>query len=460
VTRQSFFAACMCGLTLWSAGAIIPLTSRARADEPAEKPADKPAAAPAAEGRPEVEAALKPIADAIKNAKRSRATVALTSRSLIAGQVVASEVNTYQVASKTPNLLSIQLKGEEQSLQVTSDGKMSSVLLGGIAYFQVDAPATLQEAVIEAPVPLGPYPEPLMALTLAGVDMSQSLLNDMESLTIVNRDAYDETPAMQIRGIQADGVSWVLWVATEAKKERPLRLKVDLTKVIVGDNEGSLPKDFAYEIDFKFTKWEMNGEVDDQLFEFKPPAEATRYESLEELAKAFGGDDSAAQTHALVGEMAPDFTTELIDGTALELSKLRGKVVVLDFWATWCGPCVEAMPVITEVAQSMADSGVVMYAVNIGEKGPKIKDFLTKLKIDVPVALDPEGDIANAYHAEAIPQTVLIGKDGRVEVVHIGFGDVDAFKKELTEQLKALVAGEKLADSENAEAAETDEETK
>jgi len=254
VTRQSFFAACMCGLTLWSAVAIVPLTSRVRADEPA----DKPAAAPVAEGRPEVEAALKPIADAIKNAKRSRATVALTSRSLIAGQVVAAEDNTYQIASKTPNLFSIQLKGEEQSLQVTSDGKTSSVLLGGIAYFQVDAPATLQEAVIDSPVPLGPYPEPLMALTLAGVDLAKSLLNEMESLAIVNREPYDDTPAMQIRGVQADGVSWVLWVATEAKKERPLRLKVDLTKVVVGDNEAALPKGFAYEIDFKFTKWEMS----------------------------------------------------------------------------------------------------------------------------------------------------------------------------------------------------------
>jgi thiol-disulfide isomerase/thioredoxin/outer membrane lipoprotein-sorting protein len=459
VTRQSVFAVYLCGLTVWSAGAILPLTSPARADESA----DKSAAAPVAEGRPEVEAALKPIADAIKNAKRSRATVVLTSRSLIAGQVVAAEDNTYQIASKTPNLFSIQLKGEEQSLQVTSDGTTSSVLLGGIAYFQVDAPANLQEAVIDSPVPLGPYPEPLMALTLAGVDLAESLLNDMESLTIVNREPYDDTPALQVRGVQADGVSWVLWVATEAKKERPLRLKVDLTKVVVGDNEAALPKGFAYEIDFKFTKWEMDGEVDDQLFTFKPPADATRYESLEELATAFGGDGSAAEPHALVGEMAPDFTTELLDGTALELSKLRGKVVVLDFWATWCGPCVEAMPVITKVAQSMADSGVVMYAVNIGEKGPKIKDFLAKLKIDVPVALDPEGDIANAYYAEAIPQTVLIGKDGRVEVVHVGFGDVDAFKKELTEQLKALVAGEKLADSQadsDSDDSATDEATK
>ncbi len=95
----------------------------------------------------------------------------------------------------------------------------------------------------------------------------------------------------------------------------------------------------------------------------------------------------------------------------------------------------------------MADSGVVVYAVNVGEQADDINDFMKKVKITVPIVLDPESKIAGAYQTEAIPQTILIGKDGRIEVVHVGFEGLDKFRQQLTQQLKVLVDGGKLADS-------------
>jgi thiol-disulfide isomerase/thioredoxin len=416
---------------------ITTASSHTLADEPQEK-------VTTANDQSAAKAALQPLVQAIGQATKTRATVELTSRSMINGQVVASDVAVYQIASKQPNLYSIQLKGGDQLLQVVSDGKISNVILGGTAYYQVPAQTSLQPLVTESPIPMGPYPEPVMALTLAGADVARTFLTEMQSLDLVKADPAEDTANVHIRGVQADGVSWSLWTDTEPGKVKPLRLKVDLTKVVVGNNEEGLPDGFAYELDMKFTQWRSDGEVDPSVFNFKPSADVKKFDSLEDLIASMQAEE---ERHPLTGLEAPDFTTSLLDGKAFQLSKLRGKVVVLDFWATWCGPCVQAMPVVTEVAQSMADSGVVVYAVNVGEQADEINDFLKKVKITVPIVLDPESKIASAYRTEAIPQTILIGKDGRIEVVHIGFEGLDQFRQQLTEQLKVLVDGGKIADA-------------
>ncbi len=322
-------------------------------------------------------------------------------------------------------------------LQVISNGTVTSVVLGGAGYFEVPAPATLQEVVPALPLPLGPYPEPLMALSLAGANLPASFITEMDSLVVADREPRGEVAAAHIRGVQPDGVTWSLWVATEAGKPRPLRLKVDLTKVVVGDDGEGLPDGFAYELDAQFTQWRIVSDLDDRVFQYVAPADIQKFESLDALVASL--QIPAGEEHPLVGQQAPEIESTLVSGETFRLSDLQGKVVMLDFWATWCGPCIQAMPVIAEVGKSLADKGVVTYAMNIGETKEEIEPFLAKLKIDLPVVLDAEGEIADHFHTEAIPQTVLIGKDGRVAAVHVGFGDLDEFKQQLTEQLQALI---------------------
>jgi thiol-disulfide isomerase/thioredoxin len=416
-------------------GSLLALRTCALADAPLEQ-------ATAKNDQSEAIAALQPLVKAIAAATQTRTTIEMTSRSMINGQVVASDVAVYQIASKKPNLYSIQLKGGDQLLQIVSDGKLASVILGGTAYYQVPAQESLQPVVTESPIPMGPYPEPVMALSLAGADVTKTFLTDMQSLQLVPSNPDDETAATHVRGVQADGVAWSIWVAKEPEKVRPLRLKVDLTKVVVGNNDEGFPDGFSYELDLRFPQWRSDGELDNSVFTFKPSQEVKKFESLKALIASMQAEEAM---HPLTGKEAPDFTTNLLDGTAFQLSKLRGKVVVLDFWASWCGPCVQAIPVVTEVAQSMADAGVELYAVNVGESKDEINDFLKKIKITAPIVLDPESEIAEAYQTTAIPQTILIGKDGRIEVVHIGFDGVDTFRQQLTEQLKVLVEGGKIA---------------
>ena len=134
----------------------------------------------------------------------------------------------------------------------------------------------------------------------------------------------------------------------------------------------------------------------------------------------------------------------MLDESSFELSQHLDKgVIILDFWATWCGPCVRALPIIAEVAATYKDQGVEFFAVNLGDEPAAVQAFLEEHKLSVPVVLDRDNRIGALYKAEAIPQTVIIGKDGVVQVVHVGFSA--NLQAELSHELDALVAGKKLA---------------
>ena len=128
----------------------------------------------------------------------------------------------------------------------------------------------------------------------------------------------------------------------------------------------------------------------------------------------------------------------------MSLSAHKGKqIVILDFWATWCGPCVKGMPITQKVAKQYASKGVVLYAVNLKEDAKKIRTFLTKQKLKINVLLDSKGTIAKNYGVNSIPMLVLIDKDGTVQKVHIGLSN--SLENSLKRDLDALVAGKKIA---------------
>jgi thioredoxin-like negative regulator of GroEL len=100
--------------------------------------------------------------------------------------------------------------------------------------------------------------------------------------------------------------------------------------------------------------------------------------------------------------------------------------VVLEFWATWCGPCLQSMPLVEGVVREFADRDVELVAVNLEEQPGVVKSLLDRHKLKVPVALDRDGVVAAKYAVTAIPQTVVIDRDGKVVRLFVGGGKATA----------------------------------
>ena len=124
----------------------------------------------------------------------------------------------------------------------------------------------------------------------------------------------------------------------------------------------------------------------------------------------------------LIGEPAPDVELEILEDQDkyVQLADLKGRIVILDFWATWCGPCLASMPTLMDIAAEFGDEGVEFIAVNQQEDPDDVRDFLATRGWDLTVALDSDALISRRYGVAGIPFTVIIDKEGIVRHVHVG----------------------------------------
>lgn len=131
-----------------------------------------------------------------------------------------------------------------------------------------------------------------------------------------------------------------------------------------------------------------------------------------------------ADTMALVGQPAPNFKLTTLTGDSVELAKLKGRPVVLDFWATWCPPCRRGLPHLNEIAQREAKNtnGALIFAVNVREARPVVSKYIKDNSLTFTVPLDPEGEVSESYQVQGIPTTVVIDREGQIRDALIGFG--------------------------------------
>ena len=130
------------------------------------------------------------------------------------------------------------------------------------------------------------------------------------------------------------------------------------------------------------------------------------------------------------GEKSPDFTLKSRDGGNIKLSEQRGNIVLVNFWASWCGPCREELPAFEELYQEYQDMGVEILAVNVDDEAEKANVLLQDIEVSFPVLFDTSGEVSQLYDVSAMPTTVLVDRDGNVRLLHPGYRSGDEKKYE------------------------------
>ncbi len=190
--------------------------------------------------------------------------------------------------------------------------------------------------------------------------------------------------------------------------EHALVLRDSMSVTMVG--QGNVPVRLHTVTEYRVAR--VNQPVADSLFTFTAPAGVTLVDRID----MNGG--APPPRSPLVGKPAADFSLTDMAGRKQRLSALKGKVVLLDFWATWCGPCRRELPIIVKLHNELQKRGLAVVAVNVGEPAPQVAEFLKKNAYALPVWLDVNSEVADQYGASAIPTLVVIDRTGGV-VEHV-----------------------------------------
>lgn len=131
-----------------------------------------------------------------------------------------------------------------------------------------------------------------------------------------------------------------------------------------------------------------------------------------------------------VGTTPPEIGVNALDGTRVSLAALRGKVVVVDFWASWCAPCKQEMPVLESLYKRFKDQGLVIVGVSVDNERGNAQKFARSVSVTFPIVHDSDHSVADRFHPPKMPTSYVIDKAGKVRFVHAGYRAEDARKLE------------------------------
>ena len=146
---------------------------------------------------------------------------------------------------------------------------------------------------------------------------------------------------------------------------------------------------------------------------------------------------SSLASSGMQGQPAPDFALKSSTGDNLRLSEFRGDVVMINFWATWCGPCRQEMPLLDELYQRYNRVGFNLLGVNIDDDSNRAMAMISELGVDFPVLFDSSKEVSRLYNVDAMPVTVLVDREGNVRFVHQGYKP--GYEEKYLNEVRALL---------------------
>ncbi len=320
---------------------------------------------------------------------------------------------SFSVAVGTGNRLHDELDHPEVGVIRVSDGKQSWIYLTSTNQYMH---RNMAEAIDLAHPPTNGGMLPVVLMNLRGMadDVDSVRVYPDESVRFEGKDRRCSVVEVKYKEPTLGRTS--SWRRFWLDRDRDLVLR-HRTVTVARAQDGSFVEQTET---FRYGHISINQPIDPAVFTFKPPAGAKLVEQM--------GNQGPPD---LSGQVAADFTLPDLDGHPHKLSELRGKVVMLDFWATWCGPCRRQMPLVDKLGQELKNKGLVVFAVNQGESAEVARRFLEKNKYATTALIDQGAEVGRRYQVSGIPTLVIIGRDGKIAVHYVGVHDENALREGL-----------------------------
>ena len=356
------------------------------------------------------------------------------------------ETDTFTASFKAPNQFRHEMKG---NMIAGSTGEKAYVLsVEDNTYIQKDAPKN-RLAAVDAPKAVWEVvtmQNPSLAMALA-TDAKMHLIDgctafatagsketsavDVEKGTEVEKLADVKLGEKSFTALKLTNVGGDFTFLVDPESHLLRQVTIDQTRFLKHIGQPDV-KQATITVDY--TTSATPAKINDTQFAWAPPAGAR-----ELTAAAMAKDDGEGAAAALVGKPAPDFKLKDLNGKDVSMADQKGSVVIVDFWATWCGPCVEALPHLNKLYEEKKVAGLKVLAVSVDDEKEKVAPFVAANKLTMTVLLDnDEQKVSEKYGVQGIPQTVIIGKDGIVRKVFVGTGPQtdDEMRKIVEEAMK------------------------
>lgn len=329
----------------------------------------------------------------------------------------------YHFVFQSPNLFFMMMSLPDERLEVTADGNNVMFALDSLKAYRI------QKQPEDLGVLVGWITQQPAFRRLFSRHLAEGWTNNVRKTKCV-QDTIEGIPCDKLE-LLFERTDLTIWFR-QGDAPIPIRLFADLSSTFKMD-KGS----YTTEIEWK--NWNTSEKPSPGIFSLTVPEGFKSTESFDEAQESDRrGKDNRMQS--LVGVQAPPFRLELLKGGEVSLLDHRGKrPIVLEFWATWCRPCKQALVAMEDEAKRLHGEDISFYAVNLMESRDEILPFVEKTGLKLPVAMDADGALAEQLHLEAVPSFVLIGRDGSIQALHVGYSR--GFLRQIEVDLDALLQG-------------------